>query len=164
MSVMSTHMHRRAVLIGLSLATVLPPAWARAQSQPVYAVTVRRAEGCGCCGNWTAHIQRTGRFTATLRNDPDLAGTKRRLGVPDDLVSCHTSEAGGYVIEGHVPVADILRLLSERPRHVRGIAVSGMPLGSPGMEAPGGARQAFDVVAFHADGSRSVYARYAAAP
>lgn len=107
-------------------------------------------------------MQRSGRFTTTLRNAPDMNAVKQRLGVPSNLASCHTAEVDGLVIEGHVPVADVLRLLSERPAGVRGIAVAGMPLGSPGMETPGGARAAFDVMAFGANGAASVFARYPA--
>ncbi len=91
-----------------------------------------------------------------------MAAMKRRLGVPEELASCHTGEVGDYVIEGHAPLADIVRLLSERPRHVRGIAVPGMPTGSLGMEIPSGRRDAFDVIAFHHDGARSVFARHTA--
>ncbi|MEQ1618480.1 MAG: DUF411 domain-containing protein [Terricaulis sp.] len=106
-------------------------------------------------------MQRSGRFTTTVRNTPDMAAVKRRLGVPDDLASCHTGEVEGYVIEGHVPAADILRLLADRPRTISGLAVPGMPAGSPGMEA-GGRRDAFDVIAFSRSGARSVFVRYPA--
>jgi hypothetical protein len=95
-----------------------------------------------------------------MRNEADMPGLKRRLGVPDDLVACHTAEVEGYVIEGHVPAAEVQRLLAERPSHIRGLAVPGMPLGSPGMEIPSGARHAHDVIAFHLDGGRSIFARY----
>lgn len=108
-------------------------------------------------------MQRSGRFATTLTNDPDMQSVKRRLGVPADLASCHTAEVEGYTIEGHVPAADILRLLTERPVHIRGLAVPGMPIGSPGMEAPGVGNDAYQVIAFHRDGGRSVFATYPAA-
>jgi len=89
-----------------------------------------------------------------------MGALKRRLGVPDDLASCHTAEVEGFVIEGHVPLREIVRLIEERPADVRGLAVAGMPAGSPGMEMPDGRRDAFDVVAFGA--VRSVFASYPA--
>ena len=90
-----------------------------------------------------------------------MGAIKQRFGVPNDLASCHTAAAAGYVIEGHVPPQDILRLLRERPSAIKGLAVAGMPLGSPGMETPNGARDAFNVVAFGARGEREIYAHYA---
>lgn len=152
---------RRYFLAGVAAAACAPAA-AMAQGARVYPMVVWRDEGCGCCGAWSAAMQRSGRFTTTLRNAPDMNAVKQRLGVPSNLASCHTAEVDGLVIEGHVPVADVLRLLSERPAGVRGIAVAGMPLGSPGMETPGGARAAFDVMAFGANGAASVFARYPA--
>lgn len=92
-----------------------------------------------------------------------MPSLKRRLGVPDDLASCHTAEVEGYVVEGHVPAEDIVRLIEQRPAGVRGLAVPGMPIGSPGMEQ-GGRRDAFEVIAFRANGSREVFARYEAQP
>jgi hypothetical protein len=91
-----------------------------------------------------------------------MAGLKRRLGVPADLAACHTATIEGYVIEGHAPAADILRLVEERPSGVLGLAVAGMPIGSPGMEQPSMGRDAFDVIAFHADGGRTVFTNYPA--
>lgn len=92
-------------------------------------------------------------------NDDELVRVARQAGVPDALSSCHTAQVGGYVVEGHVPAADIRRLLRERPRNVAGIAVPGMPVGSPGMES-GNRRQPYNVIAFGRDGSQSVYARH----
>jgi len=91
-----------------------------------------------------------------------MAALKRRLGVPVDLASCHTGVVEGLVIEGHVPAEDVLRLLSECPRGVTGIAVPGMPIGSPGMEIAGRGRDAFTVFAFGPNGSRTVFANHAA--
>ena len=89
----------------------------------------------------------------------NLAAIKAQYNVPSELQSCHTAIVDGYVIEGHVPVADMERLLSEKP-DVVGIAVAGMPIGSPGMEQPGAASQPYDVVAFDADGNTFIYASY----
>ncbi|MBT9447567.1 MAG: CopG family transcriptional regulator [Hyphomonadaceae bacterium] len=107
-------------------------------------------------------MQRSGRFNATVRDEADMPAPTRRLGVPDDLASCHAVEVEGYVIEGRVPPEDIVRLLEQRPTGVRGLAVPGMPIGSPGMERTGGGRDACDVIAFRDDGGRDVFTRYPA--
>ncbi|HWA21935.1 MAG TPA: DUF411 domain-containing protein [Caulobacterales bacterium] len=106
--------------------------------------------------------QRSGRFTAIMRDEPDMPALKRRLGVPASLTSCHTAEVDDYVIEGHVPVEDVLRLLRKRPSGIKGLAVRGMPAGSPGMEREDGGRVAYDVYAFRADGKQEIFTRYAA--
>ena len=90
--------------------------------------------------------------------DSQLTTTKIQAGVPADLQTCHTAKVGGYIVEGHVPAEDIQRLLKERPA-IAGIAVAGMPMGSPGMEVPGGMSQAYDVIAFGPAGQR-VYAHH----
>jgi hypothetical protein len=119
-------------------------------------MTIYRDPGCGCCGNWAELARRAG-FATTIVNSQDMPGVKRRLGVPERLAACHTTVVGGYVIEGHVPLDRVARLLERRPRGVRGLAVPGMPLGSPGMEVPGGARQAFQVFAFDAAGRTTAF-------
>jgi hypothetical protein len=124
-------------------------------------LVVHRNPSCGCCTGWADHARRAG-FAVTVQNHADMPSLKRRLGVPADLESCHTSEVAGYVIEGHVPLADVQRLLRERPRGTRGLAVPGMPMGSPGMEA-GGARQPFVTYAFDSRGGRREYARHGGA-
>jgi len=86
-----------------------------------------------------------------------MASVKQRYGVPTGLTSCHTSLVGGYVIEGHVPAEDVDRLLRERPKDIKGIAVAGMPSGSPGMESPDGTKEPFEVVAFGANGQTRLY-------
>lgn len=128
----------------------------------VHDMHVSRDAGCGCCATWADLMRRSGRFRITLTNEADMTALKRRLGVPSDLASCHTATVAGFAIEGHVSAADILRLIETSPRGVRGVAVPGMPLGSPGMEQAGRGRDAFDVVAFGPDGARHVFARYAA--
>ncbi len=89
-----------------------------------------------------------------------MAAIKRRQDVPDELLSCHTAVLGGYAVEGHVPLDDVKRLLSERPAHIKGIAVPGMPLGSPGMEVPGQPENAYDVVAFADGAAHRVFMRF----
>ncbi len=150
---------RRALVWGAAFCAASAATLQGAAAQQVYHLDVRRGPGCGCCLAWMAHMQNTGRFHATMADDDDMQAFKRSVGVPDDLHSCHTARVGGYVIEGHVPAEDVLRLLAERPRDVTGLAVPGMPLGSPGMEA-GGASDRYDVIAFGANGARSVFASH----
>jgi hypothetical protein len=114
-------------------------------------MTVYRDPSCGCCEAWAA-IARDAGYRVELVDHPDMPAIKRRYGVPDELLSCHTTVVGGYAVEGHVPMEDVKRLLADKPAGVRGIAVAGMPLGSPGMEVPDGTSQRFKVMAFHADG------------
>jgi len=117
---------------------------------------VFRDPSCGCCKSW-AELARKAGYQVDLRDDQDMPGVKRRLGVPDELSSCHTAEVAGMVVEGHVPFEDVARLLREKPQGVRGIAVPGMPAGSPGMEVPGGTKQPFQVIAFDASGKTSIF-------
>lgn len=120
-------------------------------------MTVTRDPNCGCCGAWVAHVKAAG-FPVEVIEIADVAPLKVKLGVPDALTSCHTAEVGGYVVEGHVPAEAIKRLLAERPR-ATGLAVPGMPVGSPGMEVRGQAPDIYEVVIF--SGTRqSVFARY----
>ena len=115
------------------------------------AMIVHRDPGCGCCLAWAAIARRAG-YAVRVVNEADMGALKRRLGVPQALYSCHTAVVGGLAIEGHVPMAHIARLLRDRPAGIRGIAVAGMPLGSPGMEVPGVPAQPFQVMAFDAAG------------
>ena len=142
---------------GLALAAVAAvpaPLMGALQSSP--GLTVYKDEGCGCCRKWVDHMRANG-FGVTAHDVPDIDVIKKQLGVPGSLASCHTALVGGYVVEGHVPIADIDRLLAERPARVRGIAVPGMPVGSPGMEAPDGRVEPYQVVAFDAAGNLAIY-------
>ncbi len=150
-------MKRRTFLNGFLLAAVLPLS-AQAAKKPV--VTVYKTPTCGCCHEWVAHLQQQG-FEVIAKDVPDTAPYRSRFGVPKELGSCHTGVIDGYALEGHVPAADIRRLLAERPK-ARGLAVPGMPVGSPGMEVEGSRRDAFDVVLFSDDGSRKVWQHYPA--
>lgn len=150
---------RRALALGaLGMATLSAHAAAASEHE----LRVWRDAGCGCCRGWVERMRQSGQFRATMTDEADMPALKRRLGVPDDLFSCHTALVEGFVIEGHVPVADIQRLLFERPAGIRGLAVPGMPIGSPGMEGPNMGREAFDVVALHTNARRDVFARYPA--
>lgn len=113
---------------------------------------------CGCCEEWAKHVRAGLDHEVETREDRPMAEVKAELGVPDALASCHTMKVNGYIIEGHVPAREIARLLEERPAGVTGLAVAGMPLGSPGMEA-GGQVQPYQVIAFGPEGS-SVWASY----
>lgn len=119
-------------------------------------ITVYRDPNCGCCSLWGEVARRAG-YEVRVSDHPDMASVKQRHGVPAELASCHTSVVGGYVVEGHVPMEDVARLLRERPRDIKGIAVAGMPTGSPGMEGSNGTTQPFEVVAFDANGRTRVY-------
>ncbi|MCP5156626.1 MAG: DUF411 domain-containing protein [Ectothiorhodospiraceae bacterium] len=138
----------------LSAAVVLPGG-ARAQ-QALPAVTVYKSPTCGCCSAWSAYLEARG-FTVRNEDRDDMDAVKRHLGVPPRLGSCHTAVVDGYVIEGHVPAEDIVRLLRDRPQ-VAGLSAPGMPASSPGMgsEQPRG----YDVLSFGTDGAVSVYASY----
>lgn len=120
------------------------------------AMTVFKDPSCGCCSAWAAIARQAG-YEVTEQDRSDMAQVKARLGVPDELASCHTALVGGYVIEGHVPMADIQRLLRQRPAALRGLAVPGMPRGSPGMEMPDGSADPFEVVAFDRAGKSRPY-------
>ncbi|MFQ5772880.1 MAG: DUF411 domain-containing protein [Kiloniellaceae bacterium] len=122
-----------------------------AQARPV--VTVYKSPSCGCCGLWTGHLAENGFRTKVVDRD-NLHVIKRMARVPENLEACHTAMVDRYVVEGHVPASAIRRLLSERPK-VIGIAVPGMPEGSPGMPSPTPVR--FDVIAFTADGGQRVF-------
>lgn len=124
-------------------------------SRPI-AMAVHRDPGCPCCDEWAALARKAG-YRVTVADDPDIAARKRRLGVPADLQSCHTTEVAGYVLEGHVPFDSLARLLASGDRTIVGLAVPGMPLGSPGMGAPSTAA-AYQVIAFERSGKRHVFA------
>lgn len=139
----------------LAVAALVAACTSAAQAAPY---VMYRDPGCGCCLGWAAHAREHLSHEVEVREDLPMADVKTRLGVPAVLASCHTTVIEGYVIEGHVPAREIRRLLADRPEDVRGLAVAGMPLGSPGMEA-GGRVQPYQVVAFGDFGQR-VYATY----
>lgn len=121
-----------------------------------------RDPNCGCCKLWATHVREENDIEMAETITDDMAQVKLDNGVPRDLWSCHTMIVDGYVIEGHVPAQQIERLLTERPKGVRGLAVPGMPIGSPGMEMDN-RTQPYEVIAFGTDengAKRSVFARY----
>ena len=147
--------NRRLVLAGLAASASLGLTQRLQAQTSLPAIAVSKDPNCGCCSGWVAHLRQAG-FTVTTHDTQELPAIKARLGVPDGLASCHTAEVNGYVIEGHVPADAIKRLLGEAPR-ATGLAVPGMPTGSPGME--GGAPDTYEVVLFGSEG-QSVFARY----
>jgi hypothetical protein len=120
------------------------------------AMQVYRDPNCGCCEEW-AEIARQAGYKVSVTDHPDMAAVKRQYGVPDELLSCHTTIVGAYAVEGHVPLDAVQRLLVEKPAAIRGIAVAGMPRGSPGMEVPDGSKDPFQVMAFDAAGRISPF-------
>lgn len=148
-------MNRRKFVLGggAILALVNLPA-ARAQ-HALPPVTVYKSATCGCCSDWVKHMQASG-FAVQAHDVADIGATRRKLGVPNKLASCHTAVVGGYLIEGHVPAADVKRLLREKSK-AKGLAVPGMVVGSPGMEQ--GPPQPFATIAFGEYGS-SVFERH----
>ena len=147
-------MHRRTLLLAGASALV----GARARAATIHDVTVYKTPWCGCCGGWVTHMRRAG-FRVQVIEREDLAPIRAQYGVPADLASCHTSKVGAYALEGHVPPADVQRLLREKPKAV-GLAVPGMPLGSPGMENPTGQRQPFQTLLLLAGGGHKVFAEH----
>ena len=148
---------RRRVCVALGAAgAALMTGHAYAQAE-LPKVVLSKDPNCGCCGGWAEHMKRAG-FAVEVVTTSQLDEVKARLGVPDDLSSCHTAEVSGYVIEGHVPPDAVRRLLAEKPKAL-GLAVPGMPAGSPGMEMAGAAPEDYEVVLFGASG-RSTFARY----
>lgn len=142
-----------AVLIGVAAAA--SSSFEAQGSLP--ALTVYKSPACGCCVKWIDYMRARG-FSVKTVDVEDIAEVKRTWGVPTNLSACHTTVAGSYVIEGHVPADVVTRFLRERPQ-VTGIAVPGMPLGSPGMEQPTGRVEPFAVMTFDRAGRTSVYER-----
>ena len=147
-------LNRRDFLFRLAVApivTALPPRRARPP------MTVYKTPTCGCCKKWVEHLEKSG-YKVTAHDVPDVGVYKKRYGVPDSLGSCHTAiVSSGYIVEGHVPADVIDKLIAQAPKDVIGLAVPGMPAGSPGME--GGAAEKYDIVAFDKAGKTRVFAK-----
>ena len=142
------------ILLATPFAFVFAPSSAQAGLPSVIAY---RDPGCGCCEKWGEVMKQAG-FALTMEDDPNLADRKTFLGVPTALAGCHTAIIGNYVIEGHVPPADVVTFLNENSGEL-GLAVAGMPMESPGMET-GGTPDKYDVVAFARDGTTRVFASH----
>ncbi len=152
-------MQRRQWLQAAALVGLTATGFHRTVLAQATTLQVWKDPHCGCCHLWVEHLQASG-FKVEVRDVGNTAARKR-LGMPDKLGSCHTATVGGYVIEGHVPAADIHRLLKERPVAL-GLAVPGMPIGSPGMDGPEykGRKDAYDVLLVQKDGSAQSFQRY----
>ncbi len=148
-------MQRRTLLQGALAAMLLPIGVAQA-APPV--IEVYKSANCGCCHLWVEHLRASG-FTVKARDVANPSDYREKFGVPNELGSCHTGFVAGYALEGHVPAQEIKRLLAERPK-AKGLAVPGMPLGSPGME--GSRKDSYDVILIQADGRHKVYRHYGA--
>ena len=149
----SLSLNRRSVFALMSGMSVL--AIGRGQASQARLITVHKDPNCGCCTGWAEHLAKAG-FEVKTVDTTRLDAVKKRLGVPSDLAACHTAEVDGYVIEGHVPAPALKRFLNEKPK-ATGLAVPGMPIGSPGME--GGAPETYTVIQFGPDGRRE-YMRF----
>jgi len=146
---------RRFLFAAAATAGALPAAAQPAAAPP--ALRAFKNPGCACCDAWAQHIRSAG-FVVTLAEAPALDRIRAAAGVPDDLAGCHTSFFGDLVAEGHVPAAAIIRLL-ENSGGWRGIAVPGMPIGSPGMEVPGSSSEIYEIWAFAPGKRRKLFAR-----
>jgi hypothetical protein len=150
-------MNRRSVLFfSFSLATVL--AIPRFSQAALPLASVYRNPGCGCCESW-AQLMTAAGFQVSIEDDPGLAARRERLGIPARSAGCHTALIDGFVFEGHVPPADIQRFLAERPAGALGLAVPGMPVGSPGMGSEGSG-EPYDVLLLKADAEPTIYAQH----
>ncbi len=148
--------HLGTVTIGLSLAALVWVGGGLLYRAQAAEVLVYKSPTCGCCNAWIRHLEKHG-YQVKAQNRRDLLSLKGKLGIPRNLRSCHTARVEGYLIEGHVPAEDIDRLLAEKPE-ISGLAVPGMPMGSPGMEGP--RKDAYSVIAFDKDGRRQIYASH----
>ncbi len=155
---MSKRIFWRNLVAGLLIAGLSPQvAFSDSgQQAALESITVYKSPTCGCCSKWVRHLQDNG-FEVNAINRDDMNSVKSQAGIPRQLASCHTATIGGYVIEGHVPAADIKRLLRERPA-VAGLSVPGMPMGSPGMEGP--RQDRYNVLTFTRTGESTVFSRH----
>ena len=144
---------RRSAILVVAGTALFATTGGRAVDEQI--ITVHKDPSCGCCSGWVKHLQQAGFAVATIET-ADLEPVKTRLGVPADLAACHTAQVDGYVIEGHVPAVALRRLLDEKPS-AAGLAVPGMPIGSPGMEE--GRPEPYEVVLFGPAGRRT-YMRF----
>jgi len=153
-------MKRSVFVFTLFIALFIPPMMPMA-SQIVHAeslpnMTVWKSPTCGCCANWVAHMRGNG-FNVTVKETNDLEKVKKLAAVPERLQSCHTAKVGSYVIEGHVHAKEVKRLLEAKPK-AYGLAVPGMPSGSPGME--NGQYDRYDVLLFKRNGATTAFGSY----
>ena len=142
----------------VSLAVIPTAARAAVMEPALPPMTIYKSETCLCCEKWVDHVKAAG-FRTTVHNRDPVEPIKDEMGIPRHVRSCHTARVGSYVVEGHVPAADIKRLLKDKPKTM-GLAVPGMPVGTPGMDQPGVPAEPYHVVAFQKSGATSVFAKY----
>jgi len=157
MFIRSSRLVPAALVAAVALAGGVAVLAARAPKAAKPSVAVFKSPTCGCCAKWNAHMTAAG-YTVNSTDRVDMSAVKDEQHVPAALRSCHTAVVGGYVLEGHVPADVVDKLLAEKPAGVVGLAVPGMPMGSPGMESADGAKTPYNVVAFTKDGQSRVYA------
>jgi hypothetical protein len=148
---------RRAFIAAFAGCAAYLPLVRTGMAAPLPLLQVMKDPACGCCSQWVAHMREAG-FPVEVTETADITAAKTNHRVPADLASCHTARVAGYVIEGHVPAGAVKRLLQEKPA-ARGLAVPGMPVGSPGMEMPGAEPVAYEVILFD-DTQRTLFERY----
>jgi hypothetical protein len=144
---------KSSIRTALFLTMLAPAAWA---AEPLPTVTVYKSPSCGCCGKWVEHMKANG-FPIVTHETNDITPHKQRLGVPTAMGSCHTAKVNGYLVEGHVPAADVKRLLAEKP-NAKGLVSPGMPQSAPGMDDS--RKIPYDVLLVGNDGRISTYARH----
>jgi hypothetical protein len=150
--------HPRIAILALAAAFLTGSAFAQSSKLPP--VEVYKNPACGCCGKWVEHMQKAG-FTVTVHEVTNLPTQRERLGIPAAHASCHSAKVGSYALEGHVPASDIKRLLREKPKAI-GLAVPGMPAGSPGMEVPPERAQSYATLLVKRDAPAEVYVQHPA--
>jgi hypothetical protein len=161
---MMSRRHFVAQTAGLALASVGARAawgrtfWGATPRASGTAITVYKSASCGCCAKWVDHLKASG-FSPSVHDEEDMDAIKDEMGVPKDVRSCHTALLGRYLVEGHVPAADLQRVLTEQP-DVMGLAVPGMPSSTPGMAAPGQPHEPYEVVSFTKDGATKPFAKH----
>ncbi len=141
-------------LSSVLLISALASASALAQSLPK--LEVYKSPHCGCCGKWIDHMKSNG-FKVEIHDVEDVPGNRKKLGMPEKFASCHTAKIGAYLVEGHVPAADVKQMLKEKPKAL-GIAVPSMPAGSPGMDIPNS--PPYETLLVQSDGSSKVFAKH----
>jgi len=149
-------MHRRHFVLSAGALAAVSAMHAIASS-PAPEVQVYKSPTCGCCGAWVAHMRAAG-FDVKVTEVNDPTAVRKRLGLPDRYASCHTATVGAYVLEGHVPAAEVKRLLAAKPKAI-GLAVPGMPLSAPGMDVPG-RKDPYQVLLVDTSGQSTVFASY----
>jgi hypothetical protein len=153
-------MINRRNMLQLAAGAAAAPFFAGAAFAQANSITMWRDPGCGCCVEWAKRMEAAFGAKVNVVNSPNMAAVKSARGVPDNLRSCHTAMVRGVVVEGHVPPEDIKRLIAQRPKGIIGLAVPGMPAGSPGMDVGHNHKQRYQVFAFGPGGRRAVFATH----